>query len=47
MVKDGKIEVTQTKAEREAANMIKVGGGGGKKNRNKKKKEVVEYEDSF
>ena len=45
-LRDGKVEVAQSKAEREAAAMVQIGGGKKQKGR-RKNKEVVEYEDSF
>jgi len=41
----GKVQISQSKQEREAAAMIKVGGVN--KPKGKKQKKLVEYEDSF
>jgi len=41
----GKVQISQSKQEREAAAMIKVGGVS--KPKGKKQKKLVEYEDSF
>ena len=41
----GKVEVSMSKAEREAANMVQLGGG--KKNKGKRRREVVEQYDEF
>jgi len=41
----GKVEVSQSKAEREAANMVQFGGG--KKNKGKRRREVVEQYEEF
>mgnify|MGYP006922972557 CR=1 FL=1 len=42
---DGKVQVSQSKAQREAENMVSIGGP--RKQKGKKQKKVVEYEDSF
>ena len=42
---DGKVQVAQNKAEREAAAMTTIGGG--KKQKGKKQRKLVEYEESF
>jgi len=41
----GKVQVSESKADRENANMVQIGGG--KKNKGKKRKAAVEYEEVF